>query len=443
MTTIIEEKFEFSGTAKRNLLILIAVGVVLLVAGIFMNLNGPAGHDEGHASIEAADKMLASVEPIQDDAHASAEEDHGGSPYWVKRLMNTLWINSVYFVGLGVIGLFFFAIQYASQAHWSTGFIRIPMAIGAWLPVAGVILIGVFLWANHDLFHWTHSSLYDVNSPDYDAILDGKKAYLNFPFFLGRMIVFIGVWFLFFTQLKKNALAEDLEGGTKRWYKMRSISAWFLVFFAVSSSMSAWDWVMSIDPHWFSTLFGWYVFSSWWVAGLAMITLIVIVLKENGYLSIVDSNHLHDMGKFVFGFSIFWTYLWFSQFMLIYYANIPEETVYFIQRLTTEQYRPVFYLNLFVNFLFPFLALMTRDAKRQMATLKYVVIIVILGHWMDFYLMVTPGVMQYDGGFGFMEIGSILIFFGLFFLVVLSNLAKYPLIAKNHPTLEESLHHHI
>jgi hypothetical protein len=321
--------------------------------------------------------------------------------------------------------------------------LRVAMAIGNWLPFAFILIIGAFWLGKYDLFHWTHDYLYDTNSPQFDPIINGKKAYLNLPFYLGRMIVFIGGWYMFFIYMKKNALAEDIEGGVQRWKKIRSSAAWFLVFFAVSSSMSAWDWIMSIDPHWFSTMFGWYVFSSWWVAGLAFITLIVVLLKEQGYLSIVTSDHLHDMGKFIFGFSIFWTYLWFSQFLLIYYANIPEETVYFVQRLTSPQYKSVFYINLFINFVFPFLALMSRDSKRQMSILKSVAIVVLLGHWLDFYLMITPGVMKYDGGFGFMEIGSTLIFLSAFLWVMFSNLAKHPLIAKNHPTLQESLHHHI
>jgi hypothetical protein len=439
--TVTEEQYVFTAGAKRNLMILIVVGLVLLIAGIMMNM-GDGGHAEEHAGTQVTEQLLASVDAMPQEHAETAAEHHETAP-WLKRLYNALWINNMFFVGLGVIGLFFFALQYASSAHWSTGFIRVPMAIATWLPFAFVGIVVVFWFGKHDLFHWTHDYLLDEADPRYDPLIAGKAVYLNLGFYLGRMIVFMGGWYLFFLALRRHALAEDLEGGTERWYKMRSLAAWFLVFFAVSSSMSAWDWVMSIDPHWFSTLFGWYVFSSWWVAGLALISLIVIVLKENGYLSIVTENHLHDLGKFVFGFSIFWTYLWFSQFLLIYYANMPEETVYYVQRLTTEQYRPVFYLNLLINFLFPFLALMTRDSKRKMAIFKAVAIVVLLGHWLDFYLMITPGVMKYDGGFGFMEIGSTLVYFGLFFLVVLSNLAKYPLIAKNHPTLEESLHHHI
>jgi hypothetical protein len=200
---------------------------------------------------------------------------------------------------------------------------------------------------------------------------------------------------------------------------------------------------MSIDPHWFSTMFGWYVFASWWVAGLAMITLVVANLKDAGYLKMVNANHLHDLGKFIFAFSIFWTYIWFSQFMLIYYANIPEETVYFLQRIRNAPYSWIFYTNLILNFVLPFLLLMTRDAKRHMSMLKVVCPIVIVGHWLDFYNMITPGVMQYNGSLGLLEIGLGLIFLAGFLFVALNALSKVPLVAKNHPMMAESLNHHI
>jgi len=148
------------------------------------------------------------------------------------------------------------------------------------------------------------------------------------------------------------------------------------------------------------------------------------------------------LGKYVFAFSIFWMYIWFSQFMLIYYANFPEEAIYFIERINT-QYSTFFYANLILNFVFPFLLLMTRNSKRQLIFVKIVAVIVLLGHWLDYYLMVTPGTMKFDGAIGFTEIGVTMIFISLFLYVILSNLAKAPLIAKNHPLLEESLHHHV
>jgi len=440
--TISDERFDFTSKAKRNLAILVVVGILFLIIGIYLNMAG-ASHDTGHATLQTtATTDLVAFNGEGEGEHAAVE--HHETATWLKRLYTDLWINNVFFAGLGIIGLFFVTLQYVTQSSWSTGFLRIPTAMANWLPIAGVLMLIVFFLGKHDLFHWTHEYLYDKTSPEYDALLDGKKAFLNTTFYVGRMVAFFGGWTLFFFYIKKRIFAEDIEApGVERWKQIRGISAWFIIFFGYSSSIGAWDWVMSIDPHWFSTLFGWYVFSSWWVSGLALISLIVIILKENGYLSIVTENHLHDLGKFVFGFTIFWAYLWFSQFLLIQYANIPEETVYYIQRLTSQQYRPIFYINLLINFVFPFLFLMTRDSKRKFQTMKVAAVVIIVGHWLDFWLMVTPGVMKFDGGLGFMELGTALIYLGAFLWVTLNNLSKHLLIPKNHPTLEESLHHHI
>ena len=157
----------------------------------------------------------------------------------------------------------------------------------------------------------------------------------------------------------------------------------------------------------------------------------------------VNANHIHDLGKFIFAFSIFWTYIWFGQFLLIYYANIPEETVYFVSQMKNQPYKWIFYTNLILNFVLPFLLLMTRDAKRFNSTLKLVCVIVIIGHWFDFYNMITPGIMKNNGGVGFLEIGLSLIFVAVFIYVTLNSLSKARLIATHHPMMDESLHHNI
>ena len=420
----LDQKFDFTAALKKSIFIIGAIGAVLLIAGVLIAMFGDQGHGE-----EAG-------------AHAF---------HWSKRFFANLWVNNVFFAGIAIIGVFFFAIQYAAQAGWSVPLLRVFLSFGSWLPYAAGLLLITFFIAGHDIFHWTHSSIYDTSSPDYDKLIDGKGTYFFWPlekgsfplFFILRFVVFFGFWIFFFKKLGNLSREEDRLGGNSHWYTTRKWSAIFLVFFAVSSSVGAWDWVMSIDTHWFSTLFGWYLFSSWFVAGLSAMTLVIILVKEAGYLPMVNANHIHDMGKYVFAFSIFWAYLWFSQFLLIYYANIPEESVYYVERLHSETYSLLFYLNLVLNFALPFFVLMTRDSKRHTIFLKVICTIIIFGHWLDVSLMVQPGMLGHNGGVGFMEIGMLLLYAAVVGFVVLTGLSKMNLVAKNHPMLEESYHHHI
>ena len=418
--------FDFNIGIKKNLLYLFLGGLFLCLIGVYQLINSGHGHEESTEIV---------TNYISDDAHSEF--------HWYKRVYSNLWINIVYFLGISISAIFFVAIQYVSQAGWSAGILRVPLAIGRWLLPGSVLMLIVFAITTHDIFHWTHEYLYDKSDPRYDYVIDGKKAYLNLPFFLGRMVFFLGIWYLFYALILKHIAKEDKLGGTASWEKLFTISTVFVVFYAFTQSVAAWDWVLSIDTHWFSTMFGWYVFASWWVSALALITYMIIILRDNGYLDFVNHSVIHDLGKYVFAFSVFWTYIWFSQFLLIYYANIPEETIYYVERLDSDFYYPFFLVNLILNFFFPFLFLMTRASKRFTRFLKVACPIVLFGHFIDFYLMVTPGVLKENGGFGFLEIGMLLLFLSAFLYVILNGLTKLPLVAKNHPMLDESLHHDI
>ena len=448
----LDEKFSFTGKAKSKIVMLIVAGAVLAVLGyILLQIDGGHSAHGGEHTSAVVEKTTEHSEAVTTE-HVAAEheakaEEHHGKPAWARRIIKDIWQNNVFFGGIALIGVFFLSFNYVAYAGWSALIKRVPEAFGYYLPVfAGlsIILIAVF---GHDIFHWMDPSLTNPNSPHFDEIINSKTWWLSTASFWIRIIIYFTLWILFWYVLRKKSLDEDIQGGVNFYDRSIVWSAGFLVVFGITSSTSAWDLVMSMDPHFFSTMFGWYVFASWLVSGVSMITIIVITLKENGYLKMVNENHLHDLGKFMFAFSIFWTYVWFEQFLLIYYANIPEESYYFIERLVNGTYRPFFFLTFFINFVFPFIVLMTRNAKRQMIILKIVGIFILVGHWMDFFMMMTPPMLHNDGGFDykffFLEVGITMVFLGIFLYAVLTGLSKAGLVAKNHPMIEESVHHHV
>ena len=356
-----------------------------------------------------------------------------------------LLFNTYFYLGISVFAVFFVALQYVAEAGWSIVLKRVPEAIMGALPVfSGImlfIMIASIMHWNH-IYHWLHEGIMDPTSEHYDRIIAGKEPYLNATFFVIRTIVYLLGWNYFAKKLRSLSLLEDKQSGSGIHFKGISTSAWFMVFFAVTSSMASWDWIMSIDAHWFSTIFGWYVFAEWSAIGFTTIFLFTLYLKRQGYLKDVNESHIHDLGKWIFAFSLVWTYMWFSQFMLIWYANIPEEVTYFTARLEVKNYKFLFWFSMLINFLFPIILLMSRDAKRNNSRLIFVSCVILLGHWLNSYLLVAPGTLGTHGHIGFTEIGMGLGFAGLLIYLTLNTLTKAPLETKNHPFLDESKHLH-
>ena len=392
--------------------------------------------------------------------------DH--SPHHQRTWANLL-VCGFFFFGISLGALFFYALQNATESGWWVLVRRVYEGMMGYLPIGAIsiviVLLAGSLHINH-IWHWMDGRVYHeymigegdgaeyvdepvdgaVTNPHYDPIIANKKAFLNQPFFWLRSLVYLGVFIFFARWFRDQSLQMDhMDGGslTRTHLLMYRRSALFLVLFAVFSSTMSWDWIMSIDVHWFSTLFGWYTFSGFFVSAMTTGVILVLYLKRKGYLPQVNSSHIHDMGKWVFAISFLWTYLWFSQFMLIWYSNIPEEVTYFTERI--NNYTWLQWTVVGVNFAFPMLLLMSRDAKRNPRFLIGVGTIILIGHWLDTIMMVMPGAVGHEffHGIGLLEAGMFVAFLGLFMYVVLNTLTKAPLTPVNHPYLEESVHHHI
>ena len=374
--------------------------------------------------------------------HGSKSDPHEQARFW-----GSLLQNSVYFLLLTNAAMFFICATTLAWGGWQMSFRRVTEAISTAVPVigtiCGIILLLICFDNNHELYHWTDSNLVKG-----DDALQWKSGFLNKGFFTGWTIFTIGAWSLLGWKMRKLSRSLDdkplasIEEGKKYMWKNTVWAAIFIVVFALTVMSSIpWLWLMSIDAHWYSTMYSWYTFASTFVAGIALIALFIVFLKNNDYLELTNQEHLHDLGKFMFAFSIFWTYLWFSQFMLIWYANIPEETTYFKPR-AYGIYGGVFWLMFMMNFIAPILILMTRGAKRSYTTVTFMALLIIFGHWLDFFQMVFPALspdhvplMLYDFGVG-------LGFVGLIMFVTARALSKAPMLAKNHPLIKESIIHH-
>lgn len=377
-----------------------------------------------------------------DVAH-SQEHSQAHYEHILHQMQNKPWaafyLSALYFMLISLGVLAFYAINRAAQAGWSPVLFRVMEGITGYLPVGGVIFFVLLLASS---FHLNHLFVWmDADVVAKDTLLQGKQGFLNVPFFLIRAVVFIGGWVAYRAISRKLSIAEDNDDHHHTAFvKNFKWAAGFLVFFLVSESMMSWDWIMSLDPHWFSTLFGWYVFGSLITAAVSTIILVSVYLKSKGHLEHMNDSHLHDLAKFMFGFSIFWTYLWFSQFLLYWYSNIPEEIVYFKFRI--DHYLPIILSMLLINFVLPLIILVDSDIKRKPMVVGTMAFIIIIGHYLDFFNMLMPATVGESWSLGIGEIGSFVFFLGLFIFVVFTSLTKAPLLAKGNAFIEESKHHH-
>jgi len=361
------------------------------------------------------------------------------------RFWSVLLQNSTFFLLVVNASMFFICVTTLAMGGWQMAFRRVPEAISSVVPVFSIlallVFVGIIFGHKHSIYHWL-----DKDHVAQDPILKGKAAFLNPTFFMVWTIITLVLWSFVGAKMRKlSSQADenmDQEASKKFIWNNTVWAAVFIVFFALTvASTIPWLWLMSIDAHWYSTMYSWYTFASTFVAGMSLVAIFVVYLKNQDYLEYVSEEHLHDLGKFMFAFSVFWTYLWYSQFMLIWYANIPEETIYFKPRMQGA-YRGIFFLNLIINFVLPFLLLMRRGSKRNYTTMTFVAVLIILGHWVDFYQMVMPGTMHEHYSLGWFEFGILIFYAGLIMYFVGRGLSKKPLLAVHHPFVKESLIHH-
>uniref|UniRef100_UPI00404B1D72 quinol:cytochrome C oxidoreductase n=1 Tax=Gelidibacter sp. TaxID=2018083 RepID=UPI00404B1D72 len=393
------------------------------------------GHEVAHAPADdhAADGH-ENVEAHHGDEHAKHVQHQIANRPW-----SALYVAAFFFMMIALGVLAFYAIQFAAQAGWSPVLFRVMEAITAYVLPGALIVLAIAVASgtigHYNLFIWM-----DPEVVAEDKLIQNKSGFLNLTGFIIRGLIFIAGWSLYRHFARKFSLAQDEASDNKNFKKSFRIAAAFLVFYIYTESMMSWDWIMSVDPHWFSTLFGWYVFASMFVSGITVIALMTIYLKSKGHLEFVNDSHLHDLAKFMFGISIFWTYLWFSQFMLIWYSNIPEEVTYFVTRI--EDYKLPFFGMLVMNFIFPLLLLMNSDYKRIPWFVVMAGIVILFGHYIDIFNMIMPATVGDRWFIGIPEISSILLFAGLFLFVVFTALSKAPLLAKGNPFIKESEHFH-
>lgn len=387
------EKFQLEAPLKMGLIGITAVGAILVALGFYMN---------------------------------------------AERAWHAYLVSYFFFTCMALGGLFFAAIQHVAAAGWSVNIRRLSESFAAFLPLVLILGLPIVLFAGKDLYLWL-----DPEVVSHDKILKGKEGYLNQVFFAIRFVLFAGAWLFFSWKIVGFSVKQDQDGKDEWTHKATKWSVAFLGVFAISFSFFSVDFLMSLEPHWFSTIFGVYCFAGLFQSSLALLILLCLHVINRGWAKgLVNIEHVHDLAKFMKGFTVFWAYIAFSQFMLIWYANLPEETIFYLHR-AHGGWLYVSVALLIFRFVVPFLALLPRWAKRTPAHLSAVCVLILVMQYLDLYWLVYPNYNHDIVAFSWMEIGAFIGFFGAFGLVVARFLATHNLLPVKDPRREESLHHHV
>ncbi len=351
------------------------------------------------------------------------------------RTWPNILLNNMYFITISIGALMFYGIQYITGSSWSALIQRIPLAAGAFLP-AGFILMLLLYFGLHDIYEWSQPGITET-----DKLIAHKAPFLNVPFFMIRMVIYFALWIPLFIMMRKMAKKEDLEGGEQWYFKSAFYSKVFIFSAVLIFSLAAIDWIMTIDAHWYSTIFGFRAMITSIYYGTAVIILLLFFLKNMGFFPDLNEAHRHDLARYLFRFSIVFGYLWFMQFLILWYANIPELTVYYSPRFLGE-WQFFFYLEPLINFAIPFVVVMADNTGKKKPVMIGISALLMVGLWISLFLQIMPGsygVLK----LGFIEIGIWIGYAGLYLLMVFTALSRIKLVPVNHPMLEESIHHHL
>lgn len=353
-----------------------------------------------------------------------------------RAMFDYLWIY-MFLVSLGIGSLGLVALEYVVGASWSTPFRRILEFTASLTPLLIVLVIPLFFGLS-DLFEWTHADVVAA-----DPMLKSKEPYLNVQFFTIRTAVFLLIWLAFYYFIVRNSAKQDTTRDPALTKRNIKISVPFMPVFVISLTVAAIDWIMSLEPHWYSTIFGLYYFAGTVIAALSVNTYISVKLKEGGYLiaDIRDENY-YSFGTLIFAFIVFWAYIGFSQYLLIWYADIPEETFWFIARWNGS-WKYVSLALVFMHFVFPFLILVSRGAKTNLKLLKIMAIWMLAAHALDLYWLIMPTYSRDGANFSWNELSFPLFITGLVMVVFKIRAGKKNLIPVGDPKMEDGLSFHL